>query len=84
MATTPRGRPYEMPDPDDRSVNKPHDTVERQALLGLYNQAHPDAPAQRVSDAVRQWFEPQALAAGWAEVIFIEGAAILKANIQRV
>lgn len=84
MATAARGRPFVMPDPDDRSPNQPHTIVERQAVLGLFNQSHPGAEAQNVTQNVRDWFETEAKAEGWAEIIWVDNnTAMLKANVVR-
>ena len=85
MATgSARGRPYEMPDPDDRSPNSPHVIVERQAVLGLYNQANASKPAKVVSQAVRDWFDKDAKATGFTDTTWVDdNTVMLKANIVR-
>lgn len=77
-----RGRPYEMPDPDDRSVNAPHVIVEGTAVLGFVRQTV-DTEAKVVSQAVRDGYETAAKTAGWATVTWVGDAAVLKANIIR-
>ncbi|WP_156500052.1 hypothetical protein [Ectothiorhodospira sp. BSL-9] len=77
-----QGRPFEFPDPNDRSVNNPHVIVERNAILGLYNQANPSNQASNVSESVRKWFEQEAMARGWAKVMFPnQNTAVLEANV---
>lgn len=77
-----QGRPFEFPDPNDRSVNSPHVIVERNAILGLFNQANPSNPASNVSETVRKWFEQEALARGWTRVMFPNpNTAVLEANV---
>lgn len=77
-----RGRPYEIPDPDDRSVNNPHVIVEGKAVLGYIRQGV-DPKAKVVSQAVRVGYEAAAKSAGWADVTWVEDAAVLKADIIR-
>ena len=78
------GRPYEFPDPKDRSVNNPHVLIERDAILGLYNQANPSNTYANLAEAVRDWFEAEAKRAGWVSVQFVDQAAVLTANIALV
>lgn len=75
------GRPYEFPDPNDRSVNEPSTIAERDAVLGLYNQANPGNSYQAVSDTVRQWFKEAAKKNGWTSVEFIDQKAVLTATV---
>lgn len=77
-----RGRPFEMPDPDDRSVNAPHVIVEGAAVVGYVRQTV-DPTAKVVSQGVRDRYENAAKAAGWSEVTWVGDAAVLKANIVR-
>lgn len=77
-----QGRPYEFPDPNDRSVNNPHVIVERDAILGLYNQANSTKPASNVSETVRNWFEQEAKIRGWSNVMFPNpNTAVLEAKV---
>ena len=76
-----RGRPHEMPDPDDRSVNDPHVIVEGKAVVGYYRQTDPKAKV--VSQTVRDGYEAAAKAAGWKEVTWVGDAAVLRADIVR-
>jgi hypothetical protein len=75
------GRPYEFPSPNDRSVNNPHTTVERDHILGLYNQSHPNDQAKNLSDTVRNWFRQEADSLGWKTVSFVDDIAILGAIV---
>ena len=77
-----RGRPYEFPDPKDRSVNDPHELVERERVLGLYNQANPNEQARNFSEKVRTWFEAEAARNGWHSVQFVGDAAVLEARVE--
>lgn len=77
-----RGRPYEMPDPDDRSVNAPHVIVEGKAVVGYVRQTE-DPEAKVVSQAVRERYEAAAKSAGWADVTWVGDAAVLKAKVIR-
>lgn len=79
-------RPYDFPDPRDRSVNNPHLLLERDPVVGLYNQDPGNAAQQAtyLSDTVRQWFIQAALQRGWASVNFVDTTAILSANVQLV
>lgn len=77
-----QGRPHEFPDPNDRSVNNPHVIVERNAMLGLYNQANPAKLASNVSETVRNWFEQEAGSKGWSNVVFPNpNTAVLEAKV---
>jgi hypothetical protein len=75
-------RPYEFPDPNDRSVNNPHQLAEREVILALYNQANAANPYTNLSEAVRNWFETAAKAQGWASVQFVDQAAVLTATVK--
>ena len=76
------GRPTEFPDPNDRSPSNPHVLIERDALINLYNQANPDKPAKNVSESVRDWFDKEAKARGWSNVMFpTQNTAVLEANV---
>ena len=74
-------RPFDFPDPNDRSVNNPHQLVERDVVLALYNQANPANPYTLPSEGVRTWFEAAAKARGWTSVQFIDQAAVLTATV---
>lgn len=73
-------RPYEFPDPKDRSVNNPQVLVESSAMLGLYNQANP-VQYGYVAQAVRSWFETEVRKAGWTFVSFVEPSAVLGVEV---
>lgn len=77
-----RGRPYEMPDPDDRSVNAPHVIVEGKAVVGYIRQTV-EPKAKVVSQTVRDGYEAAAKSAGWADITWVGDAAVLKADITR-
>ncbi len=79
MATA--GRPFELPDPNDRSVNEPHAKLERREILGLYNQANPGSDAKNVSETVKSWLTEEAKTNGWNTAEFIGNTAILGANV---
>lgn len=76
------GRPYEFPDPKDQSVNNPHRLVERDVVLALYNQANPTSTYANVSEAVRNWFETEAVRQGWTSVQFVDQTAVLVATVK--
>lgn len=78
------GRPFEFPDPNDRSVNEPHEKLERREILGLYNQANPEVEAKNVSESVKQWLIAEGKTRGFSTVQFIENTAILGANVKVV
>mgnify|MGYP000952661188 CR=1 FL=1 len=78
------GRPYDFPDPNDRSVNNPHVLVERDAVLGLYNQANPGNTYTNLAEAVRTWFVAEARRIGWTSVQFVDQAAVLVATVQLI
>ena len=76
------GRPYEFPDPKDQSVNNPHRLVERDVVLALYNQANPTSTYTNASEAVRNWFQAEAVRQGWTSVQFVDQAAVLVATVK--
>lgn len=77
----PKGRPYEFPDPDDRSANEPAIIVKAPHILGLYNQAHPEEqPMIRVAQSVQDWFEQEALKEHWSSAEFAGNECILRNN----
>lgn len=76
-------RPYDFPDPNDRSPNHPSELAERDRIIGLYNSVQEDK-AQRMSQAVKSWFEEAAYSAGWADVKFVDDQAVLTANVALV
>ena len=78
------GRPFEFPDPNDRSVNEPHEKLERREILGLSNQANPGADAKNVSDTVKTWLTDEGKRRGFNSVQFVESTAILGANVKVV
>ena len=72
-----RGRPYEWPDPKDRSPNNPQVLVPAEQVRSLYNQ-ETDQKAKNVSETVRTQFEKYAKDAGWEEVEWASNTAVLK------
>ena len=78
------GRPFEFPDPNDRSVNEPHVKLERREVLGLYNQTNSEIEAKRVSETVKNWIIEEGKARGFSAIDFIGNTAILGANIKLV
>jgi len=75
------GRPFELPDPNDRSPNEQHTKLERREILGLYNQANTGADAKNVSEVVKTWLIQEGNKNGWNSVNFVESTAILGANV---
>lgn len=69
-------RPFELPVPEDRSINNPHTMLESREILGLYNQST-GLDAKRVVESVKEWLEKEAKSIGWETVIFAEGSVIL-------
>jgi len=78
------GRHYDFPDPKDRSVNNPHQLVERDVVLALHNQANPSTTYTNVAESVRDWFESHAKSKGWTSVQFVDQTAIMTATVQLV
>lgn len=76
------GRPYEFPDPRDRSVNNPHCLIEREVALGLYNQANSQNAYSNFAEGVRRWLEAEALNRGWTSVQFVDQAVVLTATVR--
>lgn len=76
----PKGRPFEFPDPDDRSANEPAIIVKAVQILGLYNQAHPDEPMSRVVQSVQDWFVQESYNEHWSSVEFAGNECILRNN----
>lgn len=74
-------RPFELPDPNDRSVNEPTAIMSSRQVLGLYNQENPEDKKERVVDSVKEWLVNYAKQASWATVEFSGSQAILTANI---
>lgn len=60
------GRPYSIPDPNDRSKNDPSTIVSSDAVLSIYNRYNDEADEmQRVTDKVRDWFLEKSKGEGW-------------------
>ena len=74
-------RPFELPDPNDRSVNEPTAIMSSRQVLGLYNQENPEDKKERVVDSVKEWLIDHAQSVGWDDVDFSGSQAILTANI---
>lgn len=74
-------RPYVFPDPKDRSPNNSHISLDRNTVLSLYNQETSMA-AERVTEAIKSWFNDKATELGWSEVRFsTDSTAILTAKV---
>ncbi|SEM52034.1 hypothetical protein SAMN04487952_104220 [Halomonas caseinilytica] len=73
-------RPYDFPDPNDRSPNHPSELAERDRIIGLYNSANAEQ-AQRMSQSVKDWFSEAAKEVGWTNVQFVDDQAVLTANV---
>ena len=73
----PKGRPYEWPDPKDRSPNNPQVIVEPEHILALYKK-ETGQTAQNVSASVRNQFEQDAKKYGWDEVNWVNNSCVLK------
>lgn len=73
-----KGRPFEFPDPDDRSANEPAIIVKVPQILGLYNQAHPEEPMSRVVQSVQDWFVQEARKENWSNAEFAGSECILR------
>lgn len=74
-----KGRPFEFPDPNDRSANEPAIIVKVPQILGLYNQAHSDeVPMSRVVQRVQDWFMEEAKVEKWDSAEFAGSECILK------
>lgn len=69
------GRPFKFPDSKDRSINETGALCTADRVLALYNQAHPEKKAQRMSATVKKWFEKEALRDGWAFVGWFKDVA---------
>ncbi|TMU24625.1 hypothetical protein E0L35_10330 [Halomonas sp. ATBC28] len=74
-------RPYDFPDPNDRSPNHPSELAERDRIISLYNSIHPNEPAQRMSNSVKTWFNTAATEAGWSDIQFVGDQAVLTASV---
>lgn len=77
----PIGRPFEFPDPDDRSANDPSIIAQPKHVLGLYNQTHQET-RQKVNDTVKEWFESEARVLGWPEATFAGNSCVLNNPIE--
>lgn len=66
-----------FPSASARSPDKPAVLCTADRVLGLYNQAHPKKPAQRISKTVREWFSDHAMSIGWNGVGFLPEAQSL-------
>lgn len=63
----PRGRPFEFPDPRERSPNDPSESCAPEKVLGLYNQAEGNPRRVKICDRVRDWFDHEARQNGWMD-----------------
>ena len=71
MTKNPKTKPFKFPMPHDYRSKDPAVLCPRDRVLVLYNQTHPDAPAQRIGKTVRHWFAQAAHDHGWAGVRFL-------------
>lgn len=84
--STPTGpsmpRPFEIPDPADRSPNDPTKIVSSAAVLGLYKQENPDEDHRgKVTDPVKKWFKREMRRAGWTSATFHGSQCLLEATV---
>ena len=71
-----------IPDPNDRSVNKPSMVVDSAQVLGYYNQEN-SANKKRVVESVQKWYKNHAKKEGWKEASFdANNQCVLKAEVQ--
>lgn len=76
------GRPFEFPDPSDRSPNSPSVIAKADKVLGLYNRANPTDKREKVTEPVRDWFTDQADTEGWNDAVFHGSDCVLTADIE--
>lgn len=62
---------FKFPDPADYPPKHPVVICPAERVLNLYNQAHPNEPAQRTSKTVKEWFSTTATNEGWDGVHFL-------------
>lgn len=60
-----------FPNPADFAPNAGPTICDRDRVLSLYNQAHPDAPMEKVTPKVEKWFIPEAHNRGWMYAAFV-------------
>lgn len=75
-------RPFQVPDPKDRSVNEPTQVISAAQVLGLYNQENPDNKKERVVDSVKDWYKSRMLTVGWNGADFHGNQCVLTANVR--
>lgn len=68
---------HEWPDPKDRSPNKPHKLLERQAVIDLYQQGT-NEDVKNLTEKIKNWFESEAKKQGWDDVTWVDQCAVLK------
>jgi hypothetical protein len=66
------GAPLKFPQSSKCTVGDPAFLCPAQRVLDLYNQANPKATRERICKAVKEWFEQQAKAEGWAGARFFK------------
>lgn len=57
-------RPFQFPDPNDRSFNEPRVIMNPEDILKLYNKEK-GAKQEKVTGTVREWFVSEALMNDW-------------------
>ena len=72
---------YVFPDVNDRSPNNPMEIVEKDRVLGLYNQEHGE-DALYITETVKEWFKAKAGEQDWSNASFAGNQAILTANVK--
>jgi hypothetical protein len=60
-----------FPNPADYAPNAGPTICDRDRVLSLYNQAHPNAAMEKVTTKVEKWFLPEAHARGWMYASFV-------------
>lgn len=76
-------RPFEFPDPNDRSINSPSVVVSQAQVIGNYQQEE-DKTQQKVTEPVREWFVERAKEAGWTKAEFHGSQCVLTATLALV
>jgi len=74
-------RPFQAPDPRDRSVNEPTQVVSSAQVLGLYNQENPTTKKERVVESVKDWYQDRVTSVGWKDAQFHGNQCVLTAKI---
>ncbi|MEW5543481.1 hypothetical protein [Pseudomonas soli] len=74
-------RPFQAPDPRDRSVNEPTQVVSAAQVIGLHNQENPTNKKERVVDSVKDWYKQRMKSSGWHDAEFHGNQAVLTAKV---